>query len=208
MHKDLSIHLQSVSKKYGSFFLYKNLNLDIYPNDKLVITGNNGSGKSTLLKIIAGFVNPTDGKVLYNTKNGEIEKRYWYKYISIAAPYMNVIEEFTSNELVSYLMNFRQFQLNKNEMLELLELDKHLNKPIKQFSSGMKQKVRLLLAITDIAPVLLLDEPLSNLDASAGQWYQRMIQQFAFNKTILVFSNSQKEEYVFCERHFSLSEKF
>jgi ABC-type multidrug transport system ATPase subunit len=100
---------------------------------------------------------------------------------------------------------FRKFQLSKNEMLSKLELDKHLDKPIKFFSSGMKQKTRLLLAILDCAPVLLLDEPLSNLDENNAQWYSEMIQEFAMNKTILVFSNSLEKEYFFCDKYFSLS---
>jgi len=200
-----SIHLKSVSKKFNKYYLYKNISLDIFPKDKISITGNNGSGKSTLLKIIIGLVTPNDGNVEYIINEKKLEKKYWHQLVSVAAPYMNISEDFTVNELIEHLSVFRKFQLSKNEMLSKLELDKHLDKPIKFFSSGMKQKTRLLLAILDCAPVLLLDEPLSNLDENNAQWYSEMIQKFAMNKTILVFSNSLEKEYFFCDKHFSLS---
>lgn len=201
----LSIHLQSVSKKYHNHFLYKNLNLDILHADKIVITGNNGSGKSTLLKIIAGIVSPSNGKVIYKLNDNELEKNKWHQYISIAAPYMHIPEEWSVKELIAHTKVFRQFLADEKELLKLLELDNHLDKPIKQFSSGMKQKTKLLLAIADAAPILLLDEPCSNLDTNAVKWYENMINDFALKKTILVFSNSRSEEYFFCNKHFSLS---
>mgnify|MGYP001050683971 CR=1 FL=1 len=201
-----SIHLRDISKKYNQYYLYKNFSLDIFPQDKIVVTGNNGSGKSTLLKIIIGLVSPTSGKVDYVHNNFIIEKSEWYKYISVAAPYMSSIEEFTVLELINHLYAFRKYQTDKEKLLNYLELDKHLNKPIKQFSSGMKQKTKLLFAIMDIAPILLLDEPTSNLDANTIKWYQDIIEKWAKHKTIIVFSNSQKHEYLFCQKEINLNE--
>lgn len=201
-----SIHLHNISKKYHQHFLYKNFSLDIFQQDKIVITGNNGSGKSTLLKIIIGLVSPTSGKVEYIHNNFIIEKSEWHKYISVAAPYMSSIEEFTVLELINHLYAFRKYQIDEKKLLNYLNLDKHLNKPIKQFSSGMKQKTKLLFAIMDTAPILLLDEPTSNLDANAIQWYQDMIEKWAKHKTIIVFSNSQKQEYLFCQKEINLNE--
>lgn len=203
---NIYIQLFNISKKYYSHFLYKNLNLEIPSKDKIVITGNNGSGKSTLLKIITGLVSPTSGKVIYLNEDKFIHKSEWYKYISVAAPYMGLIEDFSVNELTEHLFVFRKYQLERKELTELLELDKHIQKPIKYFSSGMKQKLRLLLAITDTAPILLLDEPTSNLDGTTTRWYSTMIEKFATHKTILVFSNFQQQEYFFCNKHIDLSD--
>ncbi len=203
---NLSIHLKSVSKKFNHHLLYKDIELDILSEDKIVVTGNNGSGKSTLLKIMIGLVSPTSGTVDYRFDDHFIEKRYWHKHVSVAAPYMSMIEEFSMLDLIEHLYVFRKFQVGKKDFLDLLNLTAHLHKPIKQFSSGMKQKTKLLFAIADSAPVLLLDEPISNLDNFSIQWYVDMIERFAKHKTIIVFSNSQKQEYFFCNRHFSLSQ--
>ncbi|MCX7728306.1 MAG: ATP-binding cassette domain-containing protein [Bacteroidia bacterium] len=204
--RPLSIKLYQVSKKFNRQYLYKDITIDIAFQDKLAVTGNNGSGKSTLLKIMSGHTSPTDGSVEYYEGHQKIEKQIWHQYISIAAPYMNTIEEFTTTELVSHLLVFRKFQVDYFQMQELLELQNHTNKPIKYFSSGMKQRVRLWLAILDAAPILLLDEPCSNLDAKSVKWYEKMIQQFAMNKTIIVFTNSQPSEYFFCSKTFALSQ--
>lgn len=203
---NITIQLFEISKKYYTHVLYKNLNLTISPNDRVVITGNNGSGKSTLLKIIIGLVSPTHGKVTYSIHHNLIDKNKWHNYLSVAAPYMGLIEEFSVNELLEHLFIFRHYQAEKKQLIELLELPKYIHQPIKYFSSGMKQKLRLLLAITDDAPIVLLDEPISNLDATNTRWYSRMIEQFAMHKTILVFSNFQQDEYFFCNQQINLAD--
>ncbi len=205
MNNDVQIILSHISKKFHQYYLYRDICLDIKPKDKLVITGNNGSGKSTLLRIIAGHTSPSSGNVQYFLNTRELPPIQWHQYISIAAPYMNIPEVFTLPELLTHLTHYRQFQKKHQELLDLSGLQQHLNKPIKYFSSGMKQKIKLLIAITDSAPVLLLDEPCSNLDSTSIEWYHSMIQQFAPHKTIVVFSNSQKQEYPFCHHHLSLS---
>ncbi|GAB4201841.1 MAG: hypothetical protein Fur0023_06830 [Bacteroidia bacterium] len=206
MNNEVKIILNHISKKFHQYYLYKDICIDIESKDKLVITGNNGSGKSTLLKIIAGHTSPSSGNIQYFLNAQELPKIQWHQYISIAAPYMSVMEEFSFREIIHHLTVFRQFQTDIREISDLSELDIHLHKPVKYFSSGMKQRIRLLIAILDAAPVLLLDEPCSNLDAASIQWYEKMIKQFAMHKTVIVFSNSQPHEYFFCNKHFSLSQ--
>ena len=66
---NLHIQLEGIGKKYGSEWIYRNLNLNLNPGDKIALLGGNGSGKSTLLQIISGYILPNAGKVIY--KNGE-----------------------------------------------------------------------------------------------------------------------------------------
>lgn len=199
-----SIHLRDISKKYHRHLLYKNLSLNILPQDKLVVLGNNGSGKSTLLKIMIGLVSPTSGEVVYQLQGQTVDKTRWHQYISVAAPYMSMMETLTLDELVRHVYTFRPFQMEPEAFLEALQLNAHRHKPIKQFSSGMKQKTRLLLAIADAAPVLFLDEPATNLDARTVQWYADMVQKWAFQKTMIVFSNEHTDEYFFCNKQIRL----
>lgn len=196
----ISIHINNLGKKFVNEWIFKNVTLTISPGEKLVILGANGSGKSTLLQSIASFLIPTKGEVIWKNENQVIADDTVYKLLSIASPYMELIEDFTLTEIIDHQKQFKPF-LNKfstQEIIVLMQLEHAANKYVKHYSSGMKQRVKLGLAILADCPVLLLDEPCSNLDAKAIAWYQNMIIQFAQHKIILVCSNTVKEEYAFC----------
>jgi ABC-type multidrug transport system ATPase subunit len=75
---------------------------------------------------------------------------------------------------------------------------------VKNFSSGMKQRLKLTLAIMSDTPLLLLDEPLSNLDENGATWYQQMVRDFAGDRTIVVCSNMNEKEIGFCHEKIFL----
>ena len=204
----ISIQINNLSKKFVNEWIFKNLTLTIAPKEKWVILGANGSGKSTLLQSIAGFLIPTKGAVIWSNDNQTIESDSVYKHLSIASPYMELIEDFTLQEIIEHQKEFKPFQKNLsiNEVVELMQLIQAKNKFIKNFSSGMKQRVKLGLAILADCPVLLLDEPCSNLDANSISWYQKMITEFAQQKTIIVCSNTVKEEYSFCDKRIEIEQ--
>jgi ABC-type multidrug transport system ATPase subunit len=93
---------------------------------------------------------------------------------------------------------------NPMKVLQSCGLDKHADKYIKAFSSGMKQRFKLILACYSNAPLLLLDEPTTNLDDAGIQWYRETVQQFLGKKTIIIASN-QLVEYDFCNTVLSIS---
>jgi ABC-type multidrug transport system ATPase subunit len=203
---EIKIQAQNVGKKFGKEWIFKNINLEFQAQDKIVILGGNGSGKTTLLQVISGFVSPNQGEINYFSNNKKIEPENIKNYISLAAPYFQLIEEFTLEEIINHLRPFKPFQknLSTTEIIDVLELEHAKHKLVKQFSSGMKQRLRLGLAILADAPILLLDEPCSNLDKQAIAWYQSLISQFAIHKTIIVCSNSIHEEYEFCNKELDL----
>jgi ABC-type multidrug transport system ATPase subunit len=84
--------------------------------------------------------------------------------------------------------------------MEITQLEKAKNKQLKYFSSGMKQRVRLALAVLCDSPLLLLDEPTSNLDKKAIDWYQQLVTDHSKNRLIIVASNQQEYEYPFCNK--------
>jgi len=196
----ISIHLNNIGKKYINEWIFKDLNYSIKASDKLVILGSNGSGKSTLLQTIASFLIPTRGELTWQNGSGRIADEAIYQKLSMASPYMELIEDFTLRELVEHQQKFKPFvdQLSATGIIERMELQHAADKYLKNFSSGMRQRVKLGLAILADCPVLLLDEPCTNLDARAIAWYQNIISQYALNKTIVVCSNRVKEEYLFC----------
>ena len=196
----VSIHINNLGKKFVNEWIFKSLTLSILPAEKLVILGANGSGKSTLLQSIASFLIPTQGEVIWKNENQPIEDDCLYKHLSMASPYMELIEDFTLIETIEHQQLFKPFvnKLPTQEVIKLMQLEHAATKFIKNYSSGMKQRVKLGLAILADCSVLLLDEPCSNLDSNAIAWYQSMITEFAKYKTIIICSNAVKEEYQFC----------
>jgi ABC-type multidrug transport system ATPase subunit len=202
----VSIHLKKVSKKYINEWIFKDVSLTINPSQKAVILGSNGSGKSTLLQTMASFLIPTKGEVTWNWETNPIEDDSIFKYLSMASPYMELIEDLTLTESIEHQKKFKPFLKNIStaEVVDLIQLQHAENKYLKNYSSGMRQRVKLGLAILADCPVLLLDEPCTNLDARSVSWYQSLVQEFAMHKTILVCSNTVKEEYSFCDTNIEI----
>jgi ABC-type multidrug transport system ATPase subunit len=208
VENSISIHLQAVSKKYNREWIFKNLDLEITPGSRLVLLGANGSGKSTLLQVISGYLIPDSGKVKFVSNATEIKEEMAHEHISFASPFLQLSEEFTLKEVVEHTLIYKPFlnNLNAASVIDLVELKAASNKPLKHFSSGMKQRVKLAMAILANSELLFLDEPLSNLDANGVKWYQHMIAQYAANKTIVVCSNTIKDEYSFCEKELNMAD--
>lgn len=202
----IHIDLSGVGKKFGTEWIFRKIDLSIEQGDKLVVLGGNGSGKSTLLQIISGYVLPNEGKVSFSTEDRKLEPEFFKNYASLASPYLELIEDFTLPELIDHAAIYKPFinNLPAKEIIELSELSSAQNKHLKTYSSGMRQRVKLALAILADAPVLLLDEPVSNLDKNAIVWYKKMMAEFAKNKTVIVCSNSISEEFEFCDKELNL----
>ncbi len=197
----LSIQLKQVGKKYNKEWIFKDLNYDIHANQKLLISGGNGSGKSTLLQVLSGFITPNVGSIIYHLGDESIVIDKVKNYISFASPYLQLIEDFTPLELIEHIQTYKPFvnNINTDEVIDRLELTPAKNKFIKQFSSGMKQRLKLGVAILSDTPLLLLDEPISNLDKNAISWYRQLISDYSENRTIIVCSNALGDEHFFCD---------
>ena len=191
----MKCELIDLGKSYNHFPVFRKLNYTIESGGHYVILGGNGSGKSTLLKIIAGGVDPTEGVINYLLNSKSISRSNLPQHISFCSPYMDVIEEFTFKELIDFQSKFKPFSLNKEEILEISRLRNIDDKLIRHFSSGMKQRVKLTLAFAADVDMVLLDEPTSNLDQNGKKWYRKQLDRFGKDKTVVVASNHQEEEY-------------
>jgi len=203
-----SLSLNNISKKYNQNWIFKSVGISISNSEKLVILGSNGSGKSTLLQIISGYVSQTDGTIEYLWNNKTVEKDNIYNHFSIAAPSIELIEEFTLIENANFFIQLKPLvnNMNADDIAQLCYLENSKDKPINQFSSGMKQRVKLALAITAQTPLLLLDEPSSNLDKQGIDWYKKLVLDFAIDKTIVVCSNQINDEFFFCSKQLVIDD--
>ncbi len=204
----MHIQLESLGKKFGREWIFRGLNYSFAENNPVVISGANGSGKSTLLQVISGSMMEGEGKLIYSHEGKEITQSEIYKYISYASPYLELMEDFTLAESISFHGKFKSWRngLNDKQILERSGLAHAHAKQLKNFSSGMKQRVRLLLAILSDTPLLLLDEPCSNLDAQVIEWYGELIREHGKNRTIIVCSNQVKQEYFFCTAELKIED--
>ncbi len=202
-----SLQVQKASKRFHREWIFKNLDLELSAGDALAITGGNGSGKSTLLKCLSGAIPLTLGSIEYRSGATLITEESWFRSLAIATPYLELPEEFTLNEALTFHFQFKKplNQLTTQEILAILGFEKHQSKSISQFSSGMKQRVKLALAIFSEVPLLFLDEPTTNLDKQGVSWYLELLQQYAQDRILVICSNEPRE-YDFCEKKISLED--
>src|ERR1041385_6596637 len=141
---NLHIQLEGIGKKYGTEWIFKNLNLNLDPGDKLALLGGNGSGKSTLLQVISGYVLPNAGKVIFKSGEQNEENENYKNQLSIATPYLDLVEDYSLEELIEHCAVYKPFlnNLSAKEIIEITELQHAQNKHLKNYSSGMKQRVK------------------------------------------------------------------
>lgn len=202
----IQVRINDCGKKFRQKWVFKKLNHTFEPGQKYAITGKNGSGKSTLLKMIAAYITPTSGNVKWEFNGVAVAPENVFRHLSMAAPYIESIEEFTLPELIQFQRNFKSFQasLSEKDILNISELVESQYKAVRFFSSGMKQRALLSLAILSDSPLLLLDEPCANLDADARKWYAQLLEKYGKDRTIIVASNHNREEYPGFDRFISL----
>lgn len=203
----MKIYLEHISKRFQRHWIFKDVNLNLAAPGALAILGPNGSGKSTLLRIIAGMQAASAGKARFEQNGNQVPAEHLYHHISFTAPSQEIVEEFTLSEFLKFHFSFKPIYpgLDVQQVINLTGLDNARNKPIADYSSGMKQRVKLAQAIFTDCPVLLLDEPCTNLDDEGVQQYRDWIEQYTTNKLVIVASNDIRE-YYFCKEQVKMQD--
>jgi ABC-type multidrug transport system ATPase subunit len=203
----MKIIAQNLGKKFSKEWIFRNLNYEFQSGESYTFIGANGSGKSTLLQVLSGFIPHSEGLINYEENQKVIEIDNYYKHLVVAAPYLELIEDFTLTEIIEFHVKFKPFKntLSIKEFIDFIELPKAKNKEVKFFSSGMKQKVKLGLAFWSDCEILMLDEPSSNLDTNATNWYLRNVQEYSKNRLLFLCSN-QPVEYEFCRNILNIQD--
>ncbi|MGA0284744.1 MAG: ABC transporter ATP-binding protein [Saprospiraceae bacterium] len=190
----MHISIENLSKRFDSGWVFRDLNITIQAGQKVAVTGPNGSGKSTLLNILCGLLSPSLGTVTYVMHEKHIDRDDIYKYISISAAYSELDEELSPRELFTHYSNFKSFRIDSLEkFLELAQLEDARDKPVVYFSSGMKQRLSLALALTMDSPLLFLDEPSSFLDDTRKSWFYELFHAYVEGKTVFLASNDKAD---------------
>lgn len=203
----MHINLNQIGKRFNREWVFRKIDLDIPSASRLAVLGANGSGKSTLLQLLSGALSATEGKITYQLKGNEIPVEEAFQYFSIAAPYLELVEEMTLLESVEFHFSFKKkYRISSTEeFISILGLEKAIHKEIRYFSSGMKQRLKLALAVLSDVHLILLDEPCSNLDQQGIAWYQQLLEKYIDSRTLVVCSN-QDYEYKICDKSLSIME--
>jgi ABC-type multidrug transport system ATPase subunit len=193
---NLVITVSDLCKRFNREWIFRNLDYTFQPANVYAVTGPNGSGKSTLLQVLWGQLPQSKGELKYRQDDNEIPVDEIYHHLTVATPYLDLIEEFTLWEHLRFHFKLRpsRNQMGEEEILDRLKLRHAKHKHIVNFSSGMKQRLKLGLAFFTQADLVFLDEPTTNLDQEAIAWYHEQLQILPARCTIFIASN-QKSEY-------------
>ena len=203
----MQITVENIGKKFVREWIFRNASFELLSGQTYTFVGPNGSGKSTLLQLLTGLFPASEGVIRYiDHTDKEVDTDDWYKHIVIAAPYLELVEEFTLREMVEFHTKFKPLKnkISIAEFEDMIQLSHASSKLIRHFSSGMKQRLKLGLAFLSDVPVIFLDEPTTNLDAQGFQWYLDNVILHTQNQLVLLGSNV-KQEYEFCENIISVS---
>jgi ABC-type multidrug transport system ATPase subunit len=204
----MELLLSNIAKHFGREVVFQGLTRTLPSGSRTALLGANGSGKSTLLQVIGGALTPTEGAITHHLQGRPVPQEQVYRHVSIAAPYLGLYEDLSLREVIGFHAGFKPLRqgLTTPDVARIAYLDQALDKPVHHFSSGMKQRLKLALAILSDTPLLLLDEPASNLDAEAIAWYRDLLQQHVAGRTLVIASNRQAAEHDLCTESVEIGE--
>lgn len=197
----LSIRGDNISKRFGYRAIFRNINFEFHSPHSTAITGPNGSGKSTLLKILAGIISPASGSIEFNLNGRTISREERFSSIGYLGPEINPYDELTAYENIIFAASgaskngrFESAPSGRADLLlSELGISRYRDSPVKVFSSGMRQRLKFILAVINDPPVLFLDEPGMNLDSAGKEAVYKMISGFAAEKIVVIAANESSE---------------
>lgn len=191
-----SLELSSVKKYFGRRLIFNNLTLKLDKPGIYGVSGPNGSGKSTLVKIIAGIIGASEGKLIHQINGTEIMPEKLHDHIGFVAPYLVLYEEFSAWENLEHAAKIRGINLDEQRVKYLLEKFLILSRKddlVKTYSSGMKQRLKFIFALTHSPSLLILDEPTSNLDDEGKNSVYGIIKEEGLKNIVIVASNENHD---------------
>ena len=203
----MKISLTDAGKRFNRDWIFRHLTYEFSAGQSYAIIGPNGSGKSTLLQVLSGGMHLNEGSGAWTVDNKQVANENIYNYISICAPYLEVVEEMTLIEFLNFHTGFKPFlsSITSEKIISILGLENAVNKQIRNYSSGMRQRVKLAQSIFSDVPVVLLDEPCTNFDAAGIQLYHDLINEYCKKRMVIVSSNDEVE-YGFCKQRLNIND--
>jgi len=203
----LQITATGLGKRFKRDWIFRGLTRTFQPGSATAVLGPNGAGKSTLLNTFSGQLLPTEGTLAYSLAGQTVAVEDIPAHLAYAAPYLELLEELTLLELLQFHTQFKPLRagFSLDKLIGVMYLEKARHQLVREFSSGMKQRLKLALALYAAAPLLLLDEPTTNLDTTGVAWYLEHVQATRTGRTLLLSSNVPAE-YGFCDEQIVVTD--
>ncbi|MCI0473324.1 MAG: ABC transporter ATP-binding protein [Ignavibacteria bacterium] len=202
---NISLKCENIEKSFLNKVVFKEVNFELQNGSSLAVTGRNGSGKSTLLKVIANLLLPNKGNVILSANGNKVTADKFHFHIGMIAPYINLYDELTALENLEFFFDLKckNEGVDKKEflngLLEKINLYKRRYDQVKNFSSGMKQRMKLAFAIINNPPVLIMDEPRTNLDTEGIDLVYKTAEEKK-KDGILIIATNEPEDTKLCEK--------
>ena len=189
----LCAHLENVSKLFGSFAALRQVSVDLEPGRCYVLIGENGAGRSTLLRILAGLLRPSGGTIKVFGDQDPHDARARIGYMSHSPM---LYDELTGQENLRYFAALYPDRacLEPAEALRQVGLDPDLDRPLGQYSQGMRQRTSLARVLLPVPELLLLDEPFSNMDVESAHQMVELLAGFRQSNRTIVITTHQREQ--------------
>lgn len=188
----MKITVDNLGKRFQHRWVIRGFSTEINSGERIAIKGHNGSGKSTLIKMLSGYLSPSTGQINYSRYNTQLNRDQVYQFVSVAAPYIDLIDEFSVFEMLQFHYRAKA-SLTPDEMIERCYLTDSKDQLIKNLSSGMLQRLKLTLCLSTYSDLYILDEPGSNLDSAGKKWYRDLLSTVPENSTVIIASNEESD---------------
>ena len=201
----MMIKAEKLGQRFNQRWIFREVSVEMHAGHIYAVLGPNGAGKSTLMNILAGLLRPSEGTLRYEFEGHLLEPQVIYRYLAWVAPYVWLSEALKLRELLEFHEQCKPWRsgMDRKGVLSRARLVREQDKVVRDFSSGMKQRLKLALAFYSDAPMLILDEPTSNLDRQNADWFQELLKEEAANRLVIIASN-QPEEYTQADEHLHL----
>jgi heme exporter protein A len=199
----LTVTAEGLARVFNRRKIFHGISFTIDPGKVLVITGRNGSGKSTLVKILTQLLSPSAGGVSYRDGGRELEERERLDAVGLVSPYLQLYDEFSARENLHLAVAMRGGSADERRVTELLDrvaLGPRGDDPVGAYSSGMKQRAKYALALVHRPPLLVLDEPMSNLDAEGMEIVRGIMEEQRASGSLVVATNDLTDVAHYDER--------
>lgn len=203
-----SISVTGLTKRFARRRVIDDVNLQAQSGEVVGIIGANGSGKSTLVKMIAGLVRPDAGSVNLTIDTAPIDASLVREHCGLVAPYLELYDEFTPIELLRLHAQLHGKHIDDsyvNSLLELVQLSSSSTRIVRGFSSGMRQRVAIALAVSLTPALLLLDEPGVTLDEAGRSALAQCIDIARQHGSIILLATNDDRERSLCDRVVRMS---
>lgn len=208
--ESINLTCNNISKKYSGKVIFKDININLTERNSLVITGRNGSGKSTLLKVISHLIRLDKGSIELNIEGQKISGEKFFSHIGFFSPYLNLYDELTAWENLDFFYDLKVTGGNEKKekikyLLEKVGLYKRRDDLIRNYSSGMKQRLKLAFSVINEPPILLMDEPRTNLDEEGISVVYKIAEEQK-EKGILILATNESEDTALCTSKLNIED--